>query len=147
MRKRMTEWERASACVCVCVLSCLSAWGSEKELEEGEEFRPQRAKFLPLVPTNRRPPCSWPKTAGPGPASPPHSSFKALAEVCCALRILSTAALWMIMNVVPWALFVYVHILLVLISPDETINKSIKNTYNMFIALEMLSIFRRDLKG
>lgn len=31
------------------------------------------------------------KTAGPGRASLPHSSFKALAEVCCVVRLHSTA--------------------------------------------------------
>lgn len=83
---------------------CASTPGAGKE-EEEVEFRAQRAKFLPHLQPIRGLVVADQKTTGPGRASLPHSSFKALAEVWLGTQQTSAKVLLMMVTIMTTTLF------------------------------------------
>lgn len=78
--------------------------GAGKE-EEEVEFRARRAKFLPHLQPIRGLVVADQKTTGPGRASLPHSSFKALAEVWLGTQQTSAKVLLMMVTIMTTTLF------------------------------------------
>lgn len=83
---------------------CASTPGAGKE-EEEVEFRARRAKFLLHLQPIRGLVVADQKTTGPGRASLPHSSFKALAEVWLGTQQTSAKVLLMMVTIMTTTFF------------------------------------------